>query len=116
MTTLDRLWEAVERSPKDWQRYLVLADALNDAGQTRLERTVRWMVREGKAPEYTDWLYGSSTAVRWCWYDISKVEREGPEKLTAELFVGHPCGAKCSRSLFAAIRWLLDQLERTGMI
>lgn len=108
--TLDALWFAVEQSPDDWDRYLVLADALNDAGEERLERAVRWMVREGKRPEYVgDWCW---------WYCISERKAfgftlqaslpQGMVRYGAKSFIG-------ADAFRAAISWLADQLERVGL-
>lgn len=111
---LAALWQAVEQSPDDWDRYLVLADALNEAGARRLERVVRWMVKEGKRPEYADWLCNGKHHY-WIWYNRAAFDTDGPDKLPKELFPEHAHGARCLDTIIDAILWLADQLERTGI-
>lgn len=110
--TIDALWLAVEQSPDDWDRYRVLADALYDAGEERLERAVRWMVRQGKRPEYLECLQETNP---WVWYDTSRYTCGGEDMLPAEFFEGEQWAAKCQKTLIAAVSWLADQLERMGM-
>lgn len=54
MNELDKLWVALERSPKDWVRYLVLADWYEEHGETKKATCLRWVSSENKQPFYDD--------------------------------------------------------------
>lgn len=52
MTTLERLYAALNASPQDHALKLMIADLLDEAGEHDAARCWRWLGEAGKWPEY----------------------------------------------------------------
>jgi hypothetical protein len=105
LTTLDDLWLAVEQRPHEWNRWLVLADALNDAGDERTEHAVRWCAENGKRPvrRYNSAVYAFGDN-SWPHNSFSRLPFR---------FCGH--SVHIEPTFPDAIRWLAGDLEREGL-
>ena len=51
----EALLDACAESPEDWPRYLVAADAHEEAGDLQAAECLRWAAREERAPLYGRW-------------------------------------------------------------
>lgn len=56
-TSLQKLWDSVHDEPEDWNRRLILADALEEAGQDILAAGQRWQAEHQKKPLFTGMVY-----------------------------------------------------------
>lgn len=107
--TLEPLWLAAEQDPSDWDRWLVLADALNDISEERVEKAVRWMVQNGKIPvKVIAWWWYCESEMYFCGFEPSSCLPRGMVRYAAKSFDGE--GA-----FYNAVSWLADQLERMGL-
>lgn len=105
--TTDALWLAVEQHPLEWERYLILADALEDADAPDSEVFLcRWAAKYRRSPHHRE-TYAIPTAdgwrkipdkYSWAWY--SDVIDPNPHR-----FDPHPTReARLPRDVFIAFR------------
>lgn len=108
-------------NPDDWVSYLIMADWLEDLGNTFLARAARYMGRSQKRPQSHMW--GKKAATTYSWVTGIAPEPESPWPWT-DYDAGAPHHLPDDqrktwhiyRDWWAAVGWLAHRLKEGGLM